>query len=30
VAPGTYLTLRGGRRVKVDAEVIYPDAAGNP
>jgi hypothetical protein len=28
VPPGTYLTLRGGRRVKVDAEVIYRDAAG--
>jgi hypothetical protein len=28
VAPGTYLTLRGGRRMKADAEVIYRDAAG--
>jgi hypothetical protein len=28
VAPGTYLTLRDGRRVKVDAQVIYRDAAG--
>jgi hypothetical protein len=28
VAPGTYLTLRGGRRVKVDAEVTYRDATG--
>lgn len=28
VAPGTYLTLRGGRRVKAGAEVIYRDAAG--
>jgi hypothetical protein len=28
VAPGTYLTLRAGRRVKVDAQVTYRDAAG--
>ena len=28
VAPGTYLTLRDGRRVKVDAQLIYRDAAG--
>jgi hypothetical protein len=28
VAPGTYLTLRDGRRVKVDAQVTYRDAAG--